>query len=184
MRVVTLDTETTGFNKNHGNGRKLGSICDGHRVVEIGCVEILNGVITGREFHSYINPKRSVDPKAVAVHGLTDAFLSDKPVFKDVAATFLDFIRGADLIVIHNAAFDIAFLDQEFDYLEGYQKPKGVFRVEDTLELAREVFPGEANRLEDLCRRFSLNGRAGLHDALSDARMLAEVYIRLIDFGI
>lgn len=177
MRVVALDTETTGMNKRGRNG---GLICDGHRIVEIGCVEVVDGIVTGREFHSYVNPEQSVDPKAVAVHGLTDSFLSDKPKFKDVAVAFLEFIKGADLIVIHNAAFDIAFIDKEFDLLDGDQKPKGVFRVEDTLELARELFPGEANRLEDLCRRFSLNGRDGSHDALSDARMLAQVYVRLI----
>lgn len=183
MRVVTLDTETTGFNKNHGNGRKLGSICDGHRVVEIGCVEIVDNVITGREFHAYVNPERSMDPKATSVNGLTDFFLSDKPLFKDVAASFIKFIAGADLIVIHNALFDIAFIDQEFNLLDASLQPKQNFRVEDTLAFARSVFPGDANRLQDLCRRFSLSCE-GLHGALQDARLLAQVYLNLIFFGI
>lgn len=175
-----VDTETTGFNRGFRNG---GSICDGHRIVEIGCVEIVDNVITGREFHAYVNPERSMETGAINVNGLTDSFLSDKPLFKDVAKGLVDFISGADFLVIHNAPFDIAFLDQEFHLLDSHLRPVGSFSVEDTLTFARVVFPGESNRLEDLCRRFSL-GCEGLHGALQDAKLLARVYLNLIFLGI
>jgi DNA polymerase-3 subunit epsilon len=176
MRVVVLDTETTGLNR----GRNGGDVASGHRIVEIGCVEIIDGRITGKVFHSYIQPGMGVQPKAVAVHGITDAFLKDKPTFKQVADEFVQFISGAQEIVIHNARFDVAFLDQEFHLLSNDQRPKGLFFVTDTLEIARELFPGEGNRLEDLCNRFGIRCPDGFHGALSDAKVLAEVYLNLI----
>lgn len=176
MRVVVLDTETTGLNRGRDNGA---SVCDGHRVIEIGCVEIVSGSVTGREFHSYINPCRDVDQKAVAVHGLTDLFLRDKPTFDVIVDSFLDFINDADAIVMHNAPFDVAFIDQEFRLLDYRKQPHALFTVVDTLELARALFPGVPNRLDDLCRRFSLPSRSGAHGALEDARILAKIYLIL-----
>ena len=172
MRVVVLDTETTGLNR-----RRDGAVCDGHRLVEIGAVEIIDGGITGKTFHSYLDPGQPVDPKAVAVHGLTDSFLQDKPLFTDIAQSFIDFIKGADFIVIHNAPFDLAFIDQEFQRLHRRQQPIGRFNVIDTLDVTRGMFPGESNRLDDLCRRFSITGRQGRHGALEDAWILAHIYL-------
>lgn len=172
-----LDTETTGINKKRGS-----NVCDGHRVVEIGCIEMVDGVLTGRQFHTYLKPDRVIDPKAVAVHGITDRFLVDKPLFRDVVADFVRFIRGANL-VIHNASFDIAFLDQEFKLLDVGLQPVGeVFKVVDTLDMARNLFPGARNGLDDLCRRFNLVGRTGVHGALLDASLLAVIY-RIMTYG-
>lgn len=174
MRVVALDTETTGLNKR----RNGASVCSGHRIVEIAAVEIINGVITGNFFHTHINPGQPIDQKAFAVHGLTTDFLRGQPVFKDVAQAFIDFITGADFIVIHNAPFDLAFIDQEFQLLHKGLQPIGQFNVIDTLDIARAMFPGVGNRLDDLCRRYSLGGRSNkFHGALEDARILAQVYL-------
>jgi DNA polymerase-3 subunit epsilon len=173
QRLIALDTETTGLNR-----RRRGAVCDGHRIIEIGCVEIVNGELTGREFHRYVNPERSVDPKATAVHGITDRFLKGKRTFNAVASDLLSFIRGAD-ILIHNAPFDIAFLDKEFELLDAGSQPREeVFTVIDTLDMARGMFPGERNSLDALCRRYGIGGRK-LHGALSDAIILAKVYIRM-----
>jgi DNA polymerase III subunit epsilon len=175
-RVVVLDTETTGFT------RKCDDVSKDHRVIEIGCVEIVNGVITDRVFHVYVNPCRSVDTKAVKVHGLTDDFLKDKPLFKDIAERFISFISGADCIVIHNAKFDVAFIDKEFRLLAEHMQPRTTFHVVDTLQLARDMFPGMKNGLDDLCDRLAIKGRDGIHGALLDAKLLARVYLIVFNF--
>lgn len=167
MREIVLDTETTGIDPQ-----------DGHRVVEIGCVELINHVPTGRVFHRYINPERDMPMEAFAVHGLSTEFLADKPVFAELAAEFLDFIGEATL-VIHNAEFDIRFLNAELDRL-GLPR-LGMDRVVDTLALARKRYPGAPASLDALCRRFEIgNSGRSLHGALLDAQLLAEVYLELL----
>lgn len=174
MRVVALDTETTGLNRRR-NGC---SVSDGHRIIEIGCVEIIDELITGRSFHVYLKPDRKIDKKAIDVHGITDAFLDDKPAFVDIVVAFLDFIRGSTL-VIHNAAFDTAFLDKEFGLLEEKLQPVGIFNVIDTLKISREMFPRENNTLRFLAKRFDVEAE-DKHGALTDAVILAGVYLALI----
>ena len=167
-RHVVLDTETTGLNA------KLGD-----RVIEIGCIELLSRNVTERHFHRYLNPERDIDEGAAKVHGLTREFLADKPKFADVAAEFLDYLGGAELI-IHNAAFDLEFLDQELS-LAGFKK-LGEYcpSVIDTLAMARELHPGKKNSLDALCERYVVNNaHRTLHGALLDARLLAEVYLAL-----
>jgi DNA polymerase-3 subunit epsilon len=167
MREIVLDTETTGVEANNGD-----------RVVEIGCVELLNHCPTGRSFHVYINPERAMSEGAFRVHGLSDAFLSDKPVFAAVAEDFLAFATDAKL-VIHNAAFDIGFLNMELKRLG--HGPLEQVRVVDTLALARRKHPGASNSLDALCSRYGIdNSRRTKHGALLDAEILAEVYIELI----
>ena len=176
MRWIALDTETTGMNKGRRNG---GDVCKGHRVIEIGCVEIVNGNITGKQFHAYIKPDRKVDQKATLIHGITDDFLHDKPVFQQVVKSLLKFIGGSNLI-IHNAPFDIAFLDQEFSLLAGVNQPKELFTVTDTLQVARECFPFQNNTLNALGARLDIGlKREGRHGALLDAEMLARVYLKM-----
>lgn len=167
MREVVLDTETTGFKPE-----------DGHRLVEIGCVELVNHVPTGQRYHRYINPQRPVPPEAVAVHGLTDEFLADKPVFAEIVGDFLDFV-GDSRLVIHNAEFDRAFLNWELRAL-GFP-PIGRERCHDTLAFCRQKFPGAPATLDALCKRFGIDnsGRA-LHGALLDAQLLADVYLELM----
>lgn len=167
MREIVLDTETTGLDPD-----------ENHRIVEIGAVELLNHVPTGRTFHTFINPERDMPAEALNVHGLTGAFLSDKPVFAQVAAEFLEFI-GHDRLVIHNAAFDVGFLNAELARL-GMQ-PVPDTRLVDTLMLARKRYPGAQNSLDALCRRFGvdLSGREK-HGAEIDCYLLAEVYLHLI----
>lgn len=146
-RIVVLDTETTGMNK-------LGVHYEGHKIIEIGAVEIVNRRLTGRHFHVYIKPDRLVDPEAIAVHGITDEFLQDKPEFAAVADEFINFIRGAEL-VIHNAPFDIGFMDYEFELLNrGLAKTETFCRITDTLAMARKIFPGKRNNLDALCDRY------------------------------
>lgn len=166
MREIVLDTETTGLDPRTGD-----------RLVEIGCVEIVNRFVTGRTFHHYLNPERPVSPDAFAVHGLSDAFLADKPVFKDIAGAFLDFI-AEDPLVIHNAAFDIGFLNAE---LKRLRKPAlSNDRVIDTLALARRRHPGQPNSLDALCARYGIdNSRRSKHGALLDSEILAEIYAEL-----
>jgi DNA polymerase III subunit epsilon len=167
MRQVVLDTETTGL-----------EVGKGHRVIEIGCVELSERRATGRKFHRYLNPERRVDDGALAVHGIDNEFLADKPRFAEVAAEFLEFIAGAEL-VIHNAAFDIAFLDAELA-LAGttYGRVEDRAQVLDTLALAREKYPGQKNNLDALCRRLNVDSaHRELHGALLDAQLLAEVYL-------
>lgn len=167
MREIVLDTETTGFKPE-----------EGHRLIEIGCIELVNHVATGNRFHVYINPERDVPPDAVAVHGLTEEFLADKPVFNDVASEFVTFIGDAPL-VIHNAAFDMAFLNWELK-IAGYPLIDRK-RAVDTLTMARQKFPGSPATLDALCKRFGVdNSNRTLHGALLDAQLLAEVYLELL----
>ncbi|EIM29202.1 DNA polymerase III subunit epsilon [Microvirga lotononidis] len=167
LREIVLDTETTGT--SHANG---------DRVIEIGCVELLNHIPTGKSYHVYINPECPVSPGAFAVHGLSDEFLKDKPVFAAVADEFAEFVRDARL-VIHNAAFDIGFLNAEF--ARTGHAPFNLPDVIDTLSMARRKHPGAANNLDALCSRYGIdNSRRTKHGALLDAEILAEVYIELI----
>lgn len=167
MREIVLDTETTGVEANNGD-----------RVVEIGCVELLNHCPTGRSYHVYINPERNMPDEAFRVHGLSETFLSDKPVFAAVAQEFVEFIDGARL-VIHNAAFDVGFLNMEFQRIG--LGPIEQHRVVDTLSMARRKHPGASNSLDALCARYGIdNSRRTKHGALLDSEILAEVYIELI----
>ena len=167
MREIVLDTETTGFEPEQGD-----------RIVEIGAVELFNHVPTGKTYHQYINPERSMPQEAFEVHGLGDDFLRDKPVFADVAQAFVDFIGDAQL-VIHNAAFDMKFLNAELSWVNRGSIPFD--RAIDTLALARRRFPGSPASLDALCRRFGIdNSSRTLHGALLDSEILAEVYIELI----
>ncbi len=167
MREIVLDTETTGFEPS-----------EGHRIVEIGAVELFNHMPTGQTYHQYINPERAMPREAFEVHGLGDEFLRDKPVFRAIAQTFLDFIGDAKL-VIHNAAFDVKFLNAE---LKAVNLPAlGWDRAIDTLAIARAKFPGSPASLDALCRRFGVdNSRREKHGALLDSEILADVYLELI----
>jgi DNA polymerase-3 subunit epsilon len=167
-RQIILDTETTGLNAKMGD-----------RVIEIGCVELLSRSVTDRHFHRYLNPGRDIEEGAAKVHGLTVEFLADKPKFAEIAAEFVDYVSGAELI-IHNAAFDVEFLDQELS-LAGMKKLSDYCpSVIDTLAMARELHPGKKNSLDALCERYMVNNaHRTLHGALLDARLLAEVYLAL-----
>ena len=167
MRQIVLDTETTGIDPN-----------DGHRIIEIGCVELVGRKLTGRHFHRYINPEREVEAGAIEVHGITNEMLADKPLFSAVAEEFLDFVRGAEL-VIHNAPFDVGFLDMELARLPGRQpKLAEICGVVDTLVMARQKHPGQRNSLDALCQRYYVdNSQRDLHGALLDAEILADVYL-------
>jgi DNA polymerase III subunit epsilon len=168
MRQIFLDTETTGLNPESGD-----------RIVEIGCIEMVNRRLTGVDKHFYLNPERKGDAEAIAVHGLTDEFLADKPKFAEVADELLGYLAGAD-IVIHNAGFDVGFLNAELKRLGREPFHTIAAKVTDTLAMAREMFPGKANSLDALCRRLEVdNAHRTLHGALLDAGLLAEVYIRL-----
>jgi DNA polymerase-3 subunit epsilon len=164
VRQIVLDTETTG-------------IGEGHRIIEIGCLELVNRKFTGRQYHQYVNPNRLVDPEAMEVHGITDEFLQDKPAFAQVATEFVEFISGAQL-VIHNAPFDVGFMDRELGMLNGYPKTADICTVLDTLVLARKMHPGQRNSLDALCRRYGIdNSHRELHGALLDSEILADVYL-------
>ncbi|PKL96061.1 MAG: DNA polymerase III subunit epsilon [Gammaproteobacteria bacterium HGW-Gammaproteobacteria-8] len=166
MRQIVLDTETTGLEP-----------ADGHRVIEIGCLELIDRRLTGRQFHRYLNPERAVEAGALEVHGLDDEFLAEQPRFAEIADEFLRFIRDAELI-IHNAAFDVGFLDAELARLETPVRVTDLAVVLDTLELAREMHPGQRNSLDALCKRYEVdNSNRSLHGALLDAELLAEVYL-------
>lgn len=169
MRQVVLDTETTGLDTSQG-----------HRIIEIGCLELVNRRKTGRTFHHYIQPDREVDAGAMEVHGITNEFLQDKPRFADLVDEFLEFIRGADL-VIHNAPFDVGFIDYEFQLLErDMPTVADVCSVTDTLVMARGMYPGQRNSLDALCRRHDIdNSHRELHGALLDAEILADVYLAM-----
>ncbi|HTV94675.1 MAG TPA: DNA polymerase III subunit epsilon [Steroidobacteraceae bacterium] len=169
MRQVVLDTETTGL-----------EVEQDHRIIEIGCVEIFNRRLTGRHFHRYLNPERDIDEGALEVHGLTREQLAQEPKFADIRAELLEFVRDAELI-IHNAAFDVAFLDAELARLgEGTGGVAQICRILDTLSLARQMHPGQRNSLDALCRRYSVdNSHRDYHGALLDARLLAEVYLAM-----
>jgi len=168
MRQIFFDTETTGL---HAEG--------GDRIIEIGCVEMVNRQLTGNHLHLYINPERASHEDALRIHGLTEAFLADKPVFAEVADELIEFLSGAELI-IHNAAFDVGFMNAELRRLGRPMLTDFVGKVRDSLLMAREMFPGKANSLDALCRRLEVdNSNRTLHGALLDAGLLAEVYIRL-----
>lgn len=171
MRQIVLDTETTGLSWEKGN-----------RVVEIGCVELMERRPTGRRFHRYLNPQREFEPGAQEVTGLTLDFLADKPLFADVVDEFLAFLGDGDAeLIAHNAAFDMGFLDNELALLgSGYGRMADRVRVQDSLELARQRFPGQRNSLDALCKRLDVdNSQRQLHGALLDAQLLAEVYLAL-----
>lgn len=167
-RQVVLDTETTGLNARLGD-----------RILELGCVEILNRQVTNNHFHRYINPERDSEEGALKVHGITSEFLADKPKFQEIARDFLDYIKGAE-VIIHNAAFDLDFLNEELGRLKlppFHEHCGGVF---DTLKLARELHPGKRNSLDALCERYQVdNSHRTLHGALLDASLLAEVYLSM-----
>ena len=168
MRQIFLDTETTGLEHRLG-----------HRVIELGCVEMRNRRLTNRHFHRYINPERDIDEGALAVHGISLEFLQDKPRFAEIAAEFLDFVRGAELI-IHNAPFDVGFLNAELSRLDMAPIETVCHAVRDTLRMAKEFFPGKRNNLDALCERYGIdNSRRTLHGALLDAEILAEVYVAM-----
>ena len=167
MREIALDTETTGISPR-----------DGHRIIEIGCLELMHHLPTGHKLHIYINPEREIDEGAVKVHGITSEFLADKPVFADIADEFLAFI-GDDPMVIHNAPFDMGFLNAELARLDRPVLPMD--RAIDTLMMARKKFPGAQANLDALCRRFEIdNSHRDLHGALVDADLLAAVYVELL----
>lgn len=167
MRQIVLDTETTGLDP-----------LQGHRIIELGCVELVNRKLTGRHLHFYINPEREVEAGALEVHGITNEFLADKPVFSAIADKFIEFVSGAELI-IHNAPFDISFLDYELGMLNrGHRKMQEYCGVLDTLAMARKKHPGQKNNLDALCKRYEVdNSQRELHGALKDAEILADVYL-------
>lgn len=169
MRQIVLDTETTGRETSAGN-----------RIIEIGCIELINRRITNNYFHKYINPQRDSEAGALAVHGITTEFLADKPLFKSIADEFLGFVKGAELI-IHNAPFDTGFLNHELDLAgKKYGKITDYCSVLDTLPLARQLHPGQRNSLDALCKRYSIdNSRRDLHGGLLDAELLARVYLAM-----
>ena len=167
MRRIVLDTETTGLEP-----------VEGHRIIELACLELAGRRPTGRHFHRYMNPERAVDIAATEVHGLTNEDLADKPRFADIADEFLDFVQGAELL-IHNAAFDVAFLDAELERV-GRPKLESVCAVLDTLAMAREMHPGKKNSLDALCERYAIDhSKRTLHGALLDAQLLADVWIAM-----
>lgn len=168
MRQIVLDTETTGL-----------SAADGDRIIEVGCVELFNRKLTGRNLHFYVNPERDSHPDALKVHGLTTEFLSDKPLFAHIADELLEYVRDAELI-IHNAPFDVGFLDAELKRLKKPSLRDHVGNIVDTLVMAKDQFPGKRNSLDALCDRLSVdNSGRTLHGALLDAELLADVYIAL-----
>jgi DNA polymerase-3 subunit epsilon len=168
MRQVVLDTETTGL-----------EVREGHRLIEIGCVELIDRKPTGRQLHHYINPGRTIDEEAEAVHGITLEFLADKPDFASVKEDIVEFLQDAELI-IHNAAFDVGFLDAEFKRAQECKRTQDFCTITDSLALARTKYPGQKNSLDALCKRLGIDNSARtLHGALLDAEILAEVYLAL-----
>jgi DNA polymerase-3 subunit epsilon len=168
MRQIILDTETTGLEP-----------AEGHRIIEIGCVELVDRRLSGNHFHQYINPEREIEDGALEVHGISREFLLDKPVFADIVAEFLEFVEGAELI-IHNAPFDLGFLDAELSLLQRADRMADHVSVLDTLELARDLHPGQRNSLDALCKRYEVdNSSRSLHGALLDAEILADVYLAM-----
>lgn len=168
MRQIVLDTETTGIGPEQG-----------HRVIEIGCIELVDRKLTGRHYHIYLNPQREVDPGAFRVHGISTQFLQDKPLFSNIISEFLEFIGGAQLI-IHNAPFDVAFLNSELKHARWKKSLEDYCDVLDTLVMAREKHPGQRNSLDALCKRYDINNsNRQLHGALLDAEILAFVYLAM-----
>ncbi|ORU94236.1 MAG: DNA polymerase III subunit epsilon [Cycloclasticus sp. symbiont of Bathymodiolus heckerae] len=169
MRQIVLDTETTGLEPKQG-----------HRIIEVGCVEIVNRRLTGNNFHYYLNPQRDIDEGAVAVHGLTSEYLSDKPLYEDIAEEFFEYLKGAE-VVIHNAAFDVGFINHEYRLMGSKHADMASWcDVIDSLHMARKMFPGQRNSLDALCRRYEINNsHRQLHGALLDAEILADVYLMM-----
>lgn len=169
MRQIVLDTETTGLEPSQG-----------HRIIEIGCVELVNRRLTGKHYHQYLQPDRDIDEGAIEVHGITNEFLADKPRFADVVTDFMDFVRGAEL-VIHNAPFDVGFLNHELKQLGiTPARLEESCTILDTLALARKMHPGQKNSLDALCKRYDVNNtHRELHGALLDAEILADVYLAM-----
>lgn len=168
MRQIVLDTETTGLEPK-----------DGHRIIEIGCVELVDRKLTGNTFHQYLQPGREIDPGAIEVHGITNEFLADKPVFEDVVDDFVNFIRGAEL-VIHNAPFDVGFMNHELRLCGYSSQVADLCGVLDTLKMARRMHSGQKNNLDALCKRYMIdNSSRELHGALLDAEILADVYLAM-----
>lgn len=168
MRQIVLDTETTGIDP-----------AEGHRIIEIGCVEMFERQLTGRHYHVYINPEREVEEEAISIHGITNEFLADKPRFAEIAEEFFEFIKGAEL-VIHNAAFDVGFMDAEFARLKPVRKVADHCGILDSLAVARRRHPGQKNNLDALCKRYGVdNSNRELHGALLDAEILADVFLLL-----
>jgi len=168
MRQIVLDTETTGLEPSRG-----------HRIIEIGCVEMVDRRLTGNNFHQYLQPDREIDQAAVEVHGITNEFLADKPRFGDIVADFIDYIRGAEL-VIHNAPFDVGFIQHELKLLGGWEELSAYCSWIDTLAMAKSMHPGQRNSLDALCKRYDINNsHRELHGALLDAEILADVYLAM-----
>lgn len=169
MRQIVLDTETTGLEPKQG-----------HRIIEIGCVEMIDRQLTGNNFHQYLQPDRVIDQAAMDVHGITNEFLADKPHFEDLADDFMEYISGAELI-IHNAPFDVGFIDNELQLLgKEWQKLSTYCQVVDTLVMAKKLHPGQRNSLDALCKRYEINNsHRELHGALLDSEILAEVYLTM-----
>jgi DNA polymerase III subunit epsilon len=169
VRQIVLDTETTGL-----------EIAKGHRIIEVGCVELVNRKLTGNHFHQYVNPQREIDQGAIEVHGITNDFLADKPAFEAIAASFVEFVRGAE-VIIHNAPFDVGFLNSELQRLavDG-GRLEDLCTITDTLIMARAKHPGQRNSLDALCQRYRVdNSHRDLHGALRDAEILADVYLAM-----
>ncbi|WP_163933185.1 DNA polymerase III subunit epsilon [Paraferrimonas sp. SM1919] len=170
-RQIILDTETTGMNQSGG------AVYLGHRIIEIGAVEVINRKLTGRTFHQYINPQQLIDPEAITVHGITDERVANEPVFAQIAKEFLAFIDGAEFIA-HNAPFDVSFLDHELSLLGHNTKIADMCQITDSLDIAKSKFPGQKNNLDALCKRMGIdNSHRTLHGALLDAEILADVYL-------
>lgn len=169
MRQIVLDTETTGL-----------QIADGHKIIEIGCIELVNRKLTGNRYHQYLNPQRDIDTDALAVHGLSQAFLADKPLFSDIVEEFMNFVNGAELI-IHNAPFDSGFINHELNLAQKkWRTLTDYCRIVDTLVLARQLHVGQRNSLDALCKRYKIdNSQRDLHGALLDAHLLAQVYLAM-----
>jgi DNA polymerase-3 subunit epsilon len=166
MRQIVLDTETTGLNPQ-----------DGHRIIEIGCVELVNRRLTGNDYHQYLQPDREIDPGAIEVHGITNEQLIGEPRFADISSELLDYLRGAELI-IHNAAFDVGFLDAELANIKSKERIAAICTVTDSLAMARQLHPGQKNTLDALCKRYAVdNSQRDLHGALLDAQILSDVYL-------
>jgi len=167
-RQIVLDTETTGLEPSQG-----------HRIIEIGCVELIGRRLTGNNFHVYLQPDREIDEAAIEVHGITNEFLADKPRFEDVAQEFADYLGGAE-VIIHNAPFDVGFIDAEFSRLPGKLTTASLCEVTDTLVMAREMHPGQRNSLDALCSRYDIdNAHRTKHGALLDSEILADVYLAM-----
>ena len=166
MRQIILDTETTGI-----------SVDSGHRVIEIGMVEIIDRRLTGNDFQAYLNPERKIDPATIPIHGLTDEFISDKPFFKDIASDFLSYIQNSE-VIMHNAPFDSSFINNEFVLMGIEKRLEDICEITDSLTLARKKHPGQRNSLDALCSRYEVNTSSReLHGALIDAKLLANVYL-------